>query len=62
MIDYSNSSSNPYSHNIYQTQAQQYNGYYLGNYMPYNYNQINYQHSYIPQQQYLYSYGYQPVE
>jgi hypothetical protein len=47
---------------MYQPQAQQYSGYYMGNYMPYNYSELGYQHNYFQQQQYLYSYDYQPVD
>lgn len=64
MIDYANSTSNPYSHHLYPSQQPQYNGYYMDNYMAYNYSQLGY-HNYLQPQQpqpYLYSYDYQPVD
>lgn len=61
MVDYANSNPTPYSHSLYP-QTQQYGGFYMGNYLPYNYNELSYTHNYLPQQQYLYSYDYQHVE
>jgi hypothetical protein len=63
MIDYANSSPNPYPHGLYP-QTQQYGGYFINNYLPYNYSELGYPHHYLQpqQQQYLYSYDYQPVD
>lgn len=59
MVDYANSNPTPYSHNVYQPP---YGGYYMGNYLPYNYSELAYPHHYLQQQQYLYSYDYQHVD
>lgn len=46
MVDY-NANPNPYSHNLFQ--PQQYNGYYMQNYLPYNYSEPAYP-NYLPHQ------------
>jgi hypothetical protein len=53
MVDYANLDSNMYSHSIYQPQPQQYSGYYVGSYLPYNYSEIAYSQHYL-QPQYPY--------
>lgn len=44
MVDYN---PNPYSHNFFQPQP--YNGYYMQNYLPYNYSEPAYP-NYLPHQ------------
>jgi hypothetical protein len=61
MVDYANPDSNLYSHSIYQPHPQQYSGYYVGNYFPYNYSEIAYSQQYL-QSQYPYPFDSEQVE